>query len=516
MRYLVDDGSMKNTIVMEHCGKQLTWNIKTYRSLVVDNNLILDINRYWESLPINIQDNIFAIYEEIYNAYETIENVRNLDTRLLALVSALFEHHPFEAIEYYYRNHSNIKLPSTLKDTYAPRYTKELTYLRDEYYELICLTIVMKIMIPVWGVYVGDIGAETGSYYKEYRAAGLLRDTNIVRSKAYARLMEYITTYWNGNTDPHSGAAIVAGLNDDQVPNWLMGNVLIRHIATGELIQRDNPAEPGIIITSIFNYIDHLSKTMDKQFGGQIREKGLETQPGDDDNTSVAENYKIKQEISEGIIVMHEVHLTTKLESILHRLDPTCPVEKLHETQANFNEHFKDNFVINRLQLAIVQWVIDPVVTARILEYVKFDAVIAAYQVTYTLLKHWGYPHIAVMIFAQQNRTGVVGNVVRQQVSDEQLDKLDAIYPYYQNSTLKRKPTRRDSNVVTAALRYVVSPMYSTWWKIAPWESATDYPSLNVVNNVVGLPPDIEPVLADLIIFLKTKIHVGKRSIVVE
>lgn len=514
MRYLLDDGLMKNVISMEHQGEVITWSIKTYRSLVVNKNLITDINHYWSLLPMESQTEIFRIYKSIYNAFEEIELVKRLDIRLTELVSQLFEYHKFEDIVDYYNKHSKIKLPSTLKDTYASRHTRELTYLRHEYYELVCLTIVMKVMIPVWGSYVGEIGSETGSYYKEYRAAGLLRDANVVKSHAYERLMEYITTYWNGNTDAHSSAAIVAGLDDNQVPNWLMGNVLVRHIATGELIQLDNPIEPQIIITSIFNYIDHLSKTMDKQFGGQIREKGLENQPGDDDNTSVAENYKIKQEISEGIIVAHEVHLMTKLESILNRLDSTCPVEKLQETIDNFNNNFKGNFVVYPLQLAITQWVLDPIVTARILKYVKFEALINAYHVAYTLLQHWGYKHVAILMYAQQTRTNVMSNVVRRQVTDEQLDKLVELYPYAQNSTLKRKPSKRDSNVAAAAIKYLVVPLYQSWWRVAPWESQSDYPTLNIVDDITSLPFDLEPVLADMIIFLKTVVHVGKYSIV--
>ena len=68
-------------------------------------------------------------------------------------------------------------------------------------------------------------------------------------------------------------AAILAGLDENQVPSWLLGNALVRRIATAELMQRSNPMPANTIITDVYNFIDSLSNTMDKHFGGRIKRK---------------------------------------------------------------------------------------------------------------------------------------------------------------------------------------------------------------------------------------------------
>lgn len=515
MRFIEDDytGITDKTIQIEHKGQILSWDIVTYRSLRVSANLITDINNYWSRLPMEVQDAIFGIYTEIYDAFETIENTRRLNVVLVDLVAKLYEYHKYEDIFDYYQKYAKIKLPLDLKDGYGESDTPELTYLRGEYHELVAFAIALKIMIPIWGKYISLVGAEN-TVMKEYRASALLINSGIVKSKAYDRLKLYITTYWEGWTQEHSAAAVVAGLDGSQVPNWLLGNVLIRRISSAELIQQSNEQVATTIISTIFNYIDNLTKTMDKQFGGRINEKSLESSVGDDDNTSFAENYKIKQEVSEGIIVMHEVHLTRRTEDIIKRLNPEYDTSNFKQFIELVEKVYPDGFTPTPLSKALCQWVLDPVVTARIIDYVNYKAILAAHAATYVLLRSWGFNNLALFLFASPlENYYITNNVVRQQVTDPQLEQLEAIYPYTQQVSTKRKPSRRDSNVAVVAIRHVISDLYSNYFQVAPWEDISQY-NLQFDDKAVGLPSEMELMLADLIIFLKTKVHPGLTSIV--
>ena len=159
-------------------------------------------------------------------------------------------------------------------------------------------------------------------------------------------------------------------------------------------------------------------------------------------------------------------------------------------------------------------WVLHPVVTARMIDYVDYHAVISAHCITYALLKHWGYHHLALLVLSSPATTSMSNNLVKQQVTDEQVEQLYKIYPHYPNHNVKRKPTRRDANVAIVAIRKVVAPLYSSLWNIAPWEQPNLYPNIRMDGRTIGIPHDIEPMLANLIIFLKTKVHPGLTSAV--
>lgn len=516
MRFIKDDhsGVTDKVIQIEHRGEILSWDIVTYRSMKVSDNLITDINNYWSRLPLDKQDAIFNIYKEISDTFDTIENSRMLNAALLRLVAQLFEYHSFDDVLNYYKHYSRIKLPPDLRDHYVEGNIPELTYLRTEYMDLIAFSIALKSMIPVWGRYIALTGVENAAL-KEYRAAALLSESNIVNCRAYERLKLYTTTYWEGYTEEHSGAAILAGLDGSQVPLYLMGLVLIRRISSYELVQETSGEQSQTIISAIFNYIDNLTKTMDKTFGGRINEKSLENSVGDDDNTSFAENYKIKQEVSEGIIVAHEVHLIRYPESIITRLNPEYQVENFKPFLELLYKSFPEGFIPTPISKALCQWVLDPVITAKMLDYVKYDAVLAAHAATYMLLRSWGFNTLALFVFAEKQITQqMMNNVVRMQVTDQQLEELERLYPFAPNVTTKRKPSRRESNVAVVAIRHVLEPLYGVSWRVAPWEQPSQYPTVPMNERMFSMFSDIEQQLANLVIFLKTKVHPGLKSIV--
>lgn len=496
-----------NTITTEHKGVELVWGIKTFRTLNVTPNLITDINKYWAGLPTESQDAIFDIYTKIHATFETVENIRVMDKYLHSLIRQLFEYHKFEDIMAYYKTKSEIKLP-VLKDNYASdRDVPELTYLRNEYYGLIGLCIVMKIMVPIWGEYINFIANDVGTNFKEYRAARLLRGTNVTESEGYKRLSVYINAHWEGNTEKQMSAAILAGLDENQVPSWLLGNALVRRIATAELMQRSDPMPANTIITDVYNFIDSLSNTMDKHFGGRINEKSLDASGNDEDNTSVIENYKIKQELSEGVITMHDVYLVDYPEVILKKLAPECPVKLFKENMKLFESHYKDGIDIRHSATRLVQWVLHPVVTHKALDRVTYQGLLSAYVLTYTLLMYWGFDDLAIWLASKQQPTQAASNVVRLQITDAQLEQLNAIYPHAPNSTIKRRISKRDSNVAAVAISMVVVPIYSCWWKVPEWIDAKAYPELRIENGIMPVFGNIEIRLADLVIFLKTKVH---------
>lgn len=525
MRYLKDvelpPGTI-NTLVIEHRGEELHWNTRTFRKLKMDDYTVIDINKYWELLPIETQDKIFAIYKQILEAFETTEVTKRLDAILTPLVTELYKYHRYEDIANYFHKHAKVKMYEELSDTYTNGLEPDLTYLKKDYVGLVILTIALKPMIPIFGQYISTVQAEVGNQFKEYVAAGLLRQTDIVKSPGYERLAVYINAYWEGDVEDFSSAAVLSGLDKAQVPEWLLGIVLIRRIAVARLIQTWQPDTPTVIITDIYNLIKSQVNTFDKSFGGRVNEKGLDRgiRGDDDDNTSVIENYKIKQEVAEGIIATHDVFLKTRGLHILKRIDETCPEKLYHDIKKKFFTHLttKDAegnmsslYTPESFTITLIKWTLDPVVTARSIDEISFDAILEGAFVTHALLTHWGYKHIAIMLFAERQRTSssALVNMVRTELTDEQYAELEKIYPHTPNTILRRKTAKYESNVGVRAIRTLLSQFYSSWWKIAPWEQQKDYPDLTINNErVIPLPTDMERVLADFIIFTRGTNHV--------
>ena len=172
-----------------------------------------------------------------------------------------------------------------------------------------------------------------------------------------------------------------------------------------------------------------------------------------------------------------------------------------------FETYYKDGIDIRHSATRLVQWVLHPAVTAQSLDRVTYQGLLSAYVLTYTLLMYWGFDDLAIWLASEQQPTQAASNVVRLQITDAQLEQLNIIYPHAPNSTIKRKISKRDSNVAALAISSVVVPIYSYWWKVPEWIDPKAYPELRIENGIMPVFGNIEIRLADLVIFLKTKVH---------
>ena len=71
----------------------------------------------------------------------------------------------------------------------------------------------------------------------------------------------------------------------------------------------------------MYRYITNTIKSLDKRFKGKIRNKKNKPTGDDDDNASVIEGYKVKQEQSDGDLVTLSVY-SERIEDIIFRLQP--------------------------------------------------------------------------------------------------------------------------------------------------------------------------------------------------
>lgn len=504
---------------IEHRGETLSWNMKTYRSLNMNDYTIADINKYWEGLTLDAQDRIFALYKAIRETFDNIELTKRLDEKLLHLVTELMKYHEYKDILKYYQERSTIKMPEDLKDNYVKDLEPDLTYLKKDYPELICLTIAMKAMLPIFGEYISAMNEELGSQFSPYAAAGLLRHSDVVNSPGYLRLVKYVNAYWEGYVGDFSSAAVLSGLDKAQVPEYMLANVLVRRLANAKIVQTYHPDPPSaVIITRIYNFIKMLAEALDKNFGGRVHDKGItDRSTTEDDNTSVIENYKIKQEVSEGVIALHEVFLKTKGIEIIKRIDETCPENYYHEIKAQYNKAVEEGYTLlnddMKYQSTIMKWTLDPVVTAKSIDEVSYHAFLEGLFITHALLRHWGFKHIYVLLFAKKTQTNVYSATVSTKITDKQLERLNEIYPHRPKFTTRRQPSRADSNVAVIAIRTLLNEIGSAWYHLAPWDKREEYPDLLFNGESFSFPADLERVIADFVIFTRGVNHVKLYSL---
>lgn len=502
-------------LVMVHDLGRLEWNIAFIQGLRNMGPVVKEINGYWSKLSLTRQLGIFKQYEKIHAMLENIASEGRLDQQLRVEMDVLFQLHPYAEAEEYVRRYGTVKYPRDLRDEYgigAP--ATPLTYLRSDYTGMLILTLLMRIALPVLGAYIARVKDVAGTNYKELKAFSIMAMTHVATCTPYEKLKAYINTYISDTVTPLS--AVLDGLGSEVLPDWLMAQVLIRRIASSELVHIDEPEEPQNLVRSIYNYIRNVIDAPDKRHGGPVRDKVPDNRESTygDDNMSRADLIKVKQPVAEGNLVIYSVYAEDYMR-MAKRIDPTIPPKFVEACLIKLSSD--NSFSIDAAQTTMVQYCLNSVIPSRGIPQLEYDALICAVGVSQALLFHWGFPDLAALLTAKRSpipSTTMIG-VARNKLTKDQIAGLVAMYPHHQ-MTAGRFPrpvfdgsmpqevieqANITNNVAINAINLLTQQFADTAWLLKLPEEFTESP-FTMTRGDYGwlIPQTIKNQLADLIL----------------
>jgi hypothetical protein len=494
---IVEPESGKMTMVlMEHAGEQMVWSTNTYErtSFHNINTFFDDINRYWASLDAKTQLGIWNTYQEMLWTMNNVSTLIQLHFKMRDLTKQLYEYHDLEELKRSVLFYGDVKIPATMKTEYGPKDIEPRTYLRDDYLDLVIFTIALRPMVPVFGEYIDRVKKEVGSTQKEHQAMGILSTSKLYETPAMKRLRVYV--YSSVEYEDVSISAVLDGLGSDELPEWLLNRSIIRKVLVGEV---NVPGDKSTIISNIYNFIISNNRSMDRNFKGKVTDKRQPKDGADEDNISLVETYKVKQEVSDGAIVLASVYTERTME-MATRVDPEAD---LRLVQLALNEACRQEFLqIMTHHITLTQWVMNKAISARSIPSLNKPALLRAMGVTQGLLWSWGFKELALLMTASpviENDDDLIGTVEsRTRIPKDYLDKLVEKYPYYQRTSSKMQ-NERQSNVGAKAIDTLAKEIYQHDW-VVTGPKVLVKEVLPTGTDVFIAPPDIKSQLAQLLL----------------
>lgn len=437
----------------ESGNESLPWPIvifeKTNLRTVVD--AFGKINQYWAWLPLERRLKIWGAYREIWMIFQEISSTPDvlrggamtrstlgqLIESCAPIVKELYDQMPMAELERWVELHGQIKHPDTLKDELDAEDTvPDKTYLKSDYRGLVVLTIALRPMVPIWGWFLSLIQKETKTTYKEYKAMGLLSQTSMITSQPVLRLKRYIeaTIGSSPSWDDKMAAAILDGLSSADLPDWILGLVMVRRMALGEVDAGDTR---GSIISNIYSFIFYTLRELDKKFGG-VKEKN--PQKGDDDpmqDQSRLEAYNKAEDLPAGDRAGFGVYAEKPLALARH-MEPDIP-EDLVEICVK-HAHLQDIRPIEEAQMQLMSWVLcagrhGKGLPSQAMDYItkRNGALLNCMGVTQALLLHWELPLLAAVVTAAPMcmEEGVMTDTMGlAKITPRYMEQLQKLYPY--------------------------------------------------------------------------------------
>lgn len=398
-------------------------------------SLFEEINDFLATLSKEKQLKLFNLYGRLESAIASYgDPTQKSDTQLTDVLAdiaeRIFEIVRFEDLRAFVENYRKITLPPELTDTYETtdkitQSFKQKTYLRSEYLDLTAMVLGIRCMIPIWGSFLPISKVEDGSKWKEYRAFSLLDNTSLKQTPVFERLETYIKA--NTKEEEYELAVVFNHLSGEEIPGYLMAIAVIRKLSVAPL---SHLKPQDHLMKVVYNYVCAPKNKTQNLFGDNIKKKTDDEGMAADSNGSVWDIFKMKESISTGELVIFEDYINNFMEAA-EAIDADIDIDRLKETVRYATSI--ENYDYKDAQITITIWVLSTVIAGCVVEMFDRKTLLTATGIAQAILWKWGYVQLAALLTAEAIKLepGQIHSVPpRVDISDENRNRLDIIYPY--------------------------------------------------------------------------------------
>lgn len=499
---LIQDGG-NDKVIVSHKGISSAWEISPFEktSFSHDFDDFQQINGYWAYLPEASQDAIFALFQSIRNTLNEVYDLHQLKGILTTTIAELYRYHAQEDVHHWASFYGDLRVPESVKAVPPPDLPRERTYLVTDYLELATLAISMRPLIPIWGEYIHRTKKNHGNTFKEFYAARLLNESNIVLSPAWLRLDQFVRA--SIPTEKSIDSAIYDSIGSKAFPEWVRSMIVVRKLCVGD-VRGVDPFNnlPAVI----FKYLQNKVKGMDSNFAGIVKDKPKVDDRNDaENNISVIETIKVKEPVAAGDIAVPSWYTEDVVRMAL-KVHPALPLRLLEQSLKTVQRLESEQ--IHECQTAIMQWVMKPALSPRGLMRLKKEAILRVMAATQAILWDWGHFELAGLLSGIAQREDMDhyagGGDKISKLTADQIEKLNQLFPFQRRQGGKKAKVVRQTNPAIASLENINELFSEHVWKLTlpkEWlKQLTDGTSRMYVA-----PTDLRRTLANLIITIASE-----------
>lgn len=336
-------------------------------------------------------DRIWSLYHEIYNLLELDKSNARLSEAVVYCKSLLETVNYFDVRQTVIDN--QLVIPSAkIFDVYTEDLgVRERTYIKSDYMDLIALSVLLKVMLPIWGQYLGE---KTNKNSDAIRIAFALCESAIGQLDATIKLRQYVDSNFAANKTPLA-ALTFGGVSTFSLPDITFATVIVRKTATDPLLTEGNRS--GTLITSAWSVI---SDNVKQRYGvDQYKNKKPAKATSDQDETSVLERIRPTAPQPHGVIAAMR-HIYKDIPMWFAKEFPDVDNSLIWRAVEN-NKSSNTPWSIKPSQVLMATYLCDHFIPHAAIPHMTLDHAKAMQAASYVVMKHKGFGHLADLLAAK-------------------------------------------------------------------------------------------------------------------
>lgn len=425
------------------------------------------VNNYVSRLSADEQSIIFRLYAEAEYVFMK-GSPQSVITGIKEIIRELVDvHFSPERISDIVLSDNNVNIPLEFATSYVDSIersgTREQTYLRSDYAQLVVAVVTLRVLLPIWGMFLSRLSKSSNQEYNEYRAVKLLDGTRFWNGPAMTKLRTMVGIITSRSKDRYR--SLLSGISNEDFPEWMFTLVVMKRVSVGDIRGTDSYIN---LVKLIHKYVSEKADGDNSPGPNQIKGKKppKEDESDPDAKLSVAERFKIKYDLSIGELATIEFFLSDP-HAIARLLDPSIPDEVwndlLPDALYTAEELMSRNIV--KPQITLLRWIMSPVIAPKAILYASKPTVVGLLAVAQCLLHLRGHYELSILITSTPDTSeefSISAADVKGRTDSDLVKYVEEQYPYRRR--LGGKDKKREMNIADYSLDMLIDSFIEYAW----------------------------------------------------
>lgn len=347
----------------------------------VSPNIFNTINLYFSQQPRDKILKIEQLYRNIYETLEVEDDVTTLNSTLNKLIYDLFCMFEWSSFAMWLIIHGELNLSIGAKDSLGEKDTLEITYFTQDYENLVFFSVLLKTIMPIWGMYHNNMAKVLGKDRVLLSAVDLIRNPYTDENPAFVRLEKYAEDF-SADRIKVNGFSIASDISTGEIPDYMLAFALWKKVCIF-----DGRVQAKSVIRDVHAILKDRCARIETAGPTQ---KIFENSSGEE--ISIVDTWKVVQRVPPAI----EVIVTHSLHDLPAQLDPDLKLTDINDIR----NKIPSNLVIRDFHIPIVAAVCGHIVGNRDLLLVMHEVLLDIIAITAAALAKWEYPALSSILVA--------------------------------------------------------------------------------------------------------------------
>ena len=434
--FLVD---ITDTVVIyKYKDKEIRFTIDTINKRLKDeilsDSMFVLLNGYIESKGDEFSRELFNILLESENALLLQTSIKELEPMPLHIVHNVLNMFNFQDVKDYILKSGLVKIPTLLPEKYDmsieldEKGSREQTYLKNDYIELVTLVVILKSTLGIVGNYASvKSNVLAKNPYREYLLFSFYASHSIFKTNAFKKVYDSIYKLIDRLFSDRENTAvrlIEKTISKDSLPMYITAYVTIQ-----KLLVNSELADTDVrnTITKIYHFASNKIKLKDN--ASNIKIKHFSN--GEDDSgesESVMESYRTPTELSPGSILEFRSVFDDPIR-LSKEIDLKIPRDDIIAIVRAFRQ-LEESLPIEE-GIYITSWLYKDIVDVRCFDYLELDEILNALAIGFLYLWENDFKDIAFIIssFSSSIDDFKINFSLRNKIKPEIREALEVIFP---------------------------------------------------------------------------------------